>query len=128
MTRPVVLVVEDHPMNTKLVSFVLRSRGLDVITAGSAQAARAELALAVPAAILMDVQLPEVDGLTLTRELRTDPRLATIPIVAVTAYAMARDRLAAMDAGCDAFVSKPIDTQALGDLVTELVRRGRNPL
>lgn len=128
MTRPVVLVVDDHPMNTKLVSFVLRSRGLDVVTAGSAQAARAALALAVPAAILMDVQLPEVDGLTLTRELRLDPRLATVPIVAVTAYAMARDRLAAMDAGCDAFVSKPIDTQALGDLVTELVRHGRNPL
>lgn len=126
MTRPVVLVVDDHPMNTKLVSFVLRSRGIEVLTAGSAQAARDALALAVPAAILMDVQLPEVDGLTLTRELRTDPRLATIPIVAVTAYAMARDRLAALDAGCDAFVSKPIDTQALGDLVAELVARGRS--
>jgi CheY-like chemotaxis protein len=126
VTRPVVLVVDDHPMNTKLVSFVLRSRGIEVLTAGSAQAARDALALAVPAAILMDVQLPEVDGLTLTRELRTDPRLATIPIVAVTAYAMARDRLAALDAGCDAFVSKPIDTQALGDLVAELVARGRS--
>ncbi len=125
MTRPVVLVVDDHPMNTKLVSFVVRSRGMDVVTAASAQEARDTLERAVPAAILMDVQLPEVDGLTLTRELRRDPRFATVPIVAVTAYAMARDRLAAMDAGCSAFVSKPIDTQALGDLIVELVQGRR---
>ncbi|MBN8613929.1 MAG: response regulator [Deltaproteobacteria bacterium] len=125
MTRPLVLVVDDHPLNTKLVSFVVRSRGMDVVTAASAVEAREALARALPALILMDVQLPEVDGLTLTRELRTDTRYATVPIVAVTAYAMERDRLAAIDAGCDAFVSKPIDTQALGDLVRDLVANGR---
>ena len=128
MTRPLVLVVDDHPLNTKLVSFVVRSRGMDVVTAASAVEARAALARALPALILMDVQLPEVDGLTLTRELRTNTRYAAVPIVAVTAYAMERDRLAAIDAGCDAFVSKPIDTQALGDLVRDLVARGRAAL
>lgn len=125
MSKPLVLVVDDHPLNAKLLSFVVRSRGMEVVTAGSAAETRAALERAVPALILMDVQLPEVDGLTLTRELRSDARYAHVPIVAVTAYAMERDRQAAKDAGCDAFVSKPIDTQAVGDLVARIVGASR---
>lgn len=116
-----VLVVDDHPANTKLVTFVLQARGLKVVAAASAEEALGVLATQTPALILMDVQLPGTDGLELTRQLRTDPRFADLPIVAVTAYAMARDEQAAYAAGCNAFVSKPIDTRALGDLVLKLV-------
>jgi len=121
--KPRVLVVDDHPANTKLVSFVLHARGIEVLTAASASEAERVLERAVPALILMDVQLPGTDGLTLTRRLREDPRWQATPIVAVTAYAMARDEQAARAAGCTAFVSKPIDTRALGDLVEALLVR-----
>ena len=77
-----------------------------------------------PAVILMDVQLPGTDGLTLTRAIRSDARFVRLPIVAVTAYAMEADREAALGAGCDAFVAKPIDVRALGELVHALMRRG----
>jgi CheY-like chemotaxis protein len=116
-----VLVVDDHPANTKLVTFVLQARGLKVVAAASAEEALGVLATEMPALILMDVQLPGTDGLELTRRLRADPRFADLPIVAVTAYAMARDEQAAYAAGCNAFVSKPIDTRALGDLVLKLL-------
>jgi two-component system cell cycle response regulator DivK len=122
VTRPVVLVVDDHPLNVKLVTFVLRSRGMDVVSAGNATETWEVLAKVVPAVILMDVQLPGTDGLTLTRAIRADARFTTTPIVALTAYAMASDEAAARAAGCSDFVSKPIDTQALGDLVTRLTK------
>jgi len=121
-----VLVVDDHPANTKLVTFVLQARGYVVVSAASAEEALTELEREVPALILMDVQLPGTDGLELTRRLRTDDRFASLPIVAVTAYAMARDEQAAYAAGCNAFVSKPIDTRALGELVGRLLREA-NP-
>ncbi len=116
-----VLVVDDHPANTKLVTFVLKARGLEVVAAASAEEALGVLSQETPALILMDVQLPGTDGLELTRRLRCDPRFVDLPIVAVTAYAMARDEQAAYAAGCNAFVSKPIDTRALGDLVLKLL-------
>ncbi len=112
-------------MNTKLFSFVLRKRGLDVITAASASEAWAALAATTPDVILLDVQLPGTDGLRLARELRADPRFASLPILAVTAYAMEHDRVAAMEAGCSDFVTKPIDTKAFGELVSRWVERGR---
>jgi two-component system cell cycle response regulator/two-component system cell cycle response regulator DivK len=120
VTRPVVLVVDDHPMNVKLVTFVLEKRGLEVVSAGSAEQTWAVLEKRTPSVILMDVQLPGTDGLTLTRQLRKDPRFERTPIIAVTAYAMASDVLAARDAGCTEFVAKPIDTQRLGAMVAEL--------
>jgi len=116
-----VLVVDDHPANTKLVTFVLQARGLQVVTAASAEEAMTVLQNEMPSLILMDVQLPGTDGLELTRNLRADPKYASLPIVAVTAYAMARDEQAAYAAGCNAFVSKPIDTRALGELVLKLL-------
>jgi CheY-like chemotaxis protein len=118
-----VLVVDDHPANTKLVSFVLKSKGLTVVTAANADEAWAALEREIPKLILMDVQLPGTDGLTLTRALLADPRYGKVPIVAVTAYAMQRDRDAAHEAGCVAFVSKPVDTRALGELVLRLLEQ-----
>lgn len=126
MRRFSVLVVDDHPANTKLVSFVLESRGFEVHAAETSEQALVLLERMKPDIILMDIQLPGKDGLTLTRELRTDPRFAEIPIVAVTAYAMSSDEQMARDAGCDAYMSKPIDTRALGALVARMVEKGRN--
>lgn len=108
-----ILIVDDNPTNTKLVSFLLASKGYSVRTAGSAAEALAVLEEDLPRLILMDIQLPGVDGLTLTRQLRSSPRTAGIMIVAVTAYAMKGDEEKALDAGCDAYITKPIDTRAL---------------
>lgn len=120
--RPLVLVVDDHATNIKLLRFLLESRGMDVITARSAPEAERALEASSPRLVLMDVQLPGTDGLTLTRRLRADPRYADLKIVAVTAYAMARDEAAAREAGCDGFIAKPIDTRAVGELVERLVK------
>lgn len=126
MRRFSVLVVDDHPANTKLVSFVLESRGFEVHAAETGEQALALLERMKPDIILMDIQLPGKDGLTLTRELRTDPRFTETPIVAVTAYAMSSDEQMAREAGCDAYMSKPIDTRALGALVARMIEKGRS--
>jgi CheY-like chemotaxis protein len=96
---------------------------LDVLTASSASEAQQVLERASPRLILMDVQLPGVDGLTFSRRLRSDPRWRSTPIVGVTAHPIAVNELAALDSGYNAFVTKPIDAHALGDLVTKLLDR-----
>ncbi len=108
-----VLVVDDHLPNLKLLSFLLSSSGFEVTTAGHADEAMAALEREVPRLILMDIQLPDVDGLTLTRRIKADPRTRDVVIVAVTAYAMKGDEERAREAGCDGYITKPIDTRAL---------------
>lgn len=112
-----VLVVDDNAINLKLVQVVLRAAGYEVATADDAEQARAEIGRAVPSLVLMDVQLPGTDGLKLTRELRADPVTAHVPVVAVTSYAMCGDEAKALEAGCVAYVTKPIDIHTLPDLV-----------
>ena len=121
MTRPFALLVDDHPLNLKLLRATLAARGIETRSAQNAEETWAALEAARPAVILMDVQLPGTDGLTLTRAIRSDGRFEGLPIVAVTAYAMGVDQQAALDAGCDAFMAKPIDIRALGELVTALM-------
>lgn len=121
--RPFVLLIDDHPLNLKLLGATLAARGIETRSAQNAEQAWRALEAARPSAILMDVQLPGVDGLTLTRQIRGDGRFDDLPIVAVTAYAMDADRHAALSAGCTAFVPKPIDVRALGDLVETLLRQ-----
>lgn len=108
-----ILVVDDNPMNLKLLRVLLAGDGWEVRTAGSAAEARQVLQTFAPRLILMDIQLPDVDGLTLTRELKAAPATAKIPVVAITSYAMKGDEEKALAAGCDAYVAKPIDTRAL---------------
>jgi CheY-like chemotaxis protein len=124
---PYVLVVDDHPMNVRLLECTLEIRGIATRVARNAEETIRALEEELPGVVLMDVQLPGMDGLTLTRKLRADPRYATLPIVAVTAYAMPSDERAARDAGCTAFVPKPIDTTALGDLVLALLGAPSSP-
>jgi CheY-like chemotaxis protein len=108
-----ILIVEDNPANRKLLSFLLTAQGYDVRTAGRADEALEMLQTFAPRLILMDLQLPGMDGLELTRLLKADPRTRPIAVVAVTAYAMKGDEQRVRDAGCDGYVTKPIDTRAL---------------
>ena len=125
MPSATILVVDDQFMNRKLVRLVLEDEGFDVRCVASAEEARTALQELDPALILMDVRLPGTDGLTLTRDLRADPRFGRTWIVALSAETAARGRAAALAAGCDAYVSKPIDTLALPELVGDYLSRPR---
>jgi CheY-like chemotaxis protein len=108
-----ILIVDDNVSNTKLLAFVLTAKGYLVRTAANADEALAVLREFQPRLILMDIQLPGVDGLTLTRQLKADPRTSGIPIIAATAYAMKGDEARVRAAGCDGYITKPIDTRRL---------------
>jgi CheY-like chemotaxis protein len=112
-SHPLVLVVEDNPVNLELVEAVLEREGYEVISAASAEEALRRLQRLRPDLVLLDIQLPGLDGLGLTRLLKADPATAGIPIVALTAHARREDRQAALDAGCVEYISKPIDTRTL---------------
>jgi CheY-like chemotaxis protein len=114
-----VLIVDDNPMNLKLVTFLVKASGYDVDTAQDADSAIAAIAANRPRLILMDLQLPGVDGLELTRRLKADPATRSIKIIAVTAYAMKGDQERAIEAGCDDYVTKPVDTRALPLLIAK---------
>ena len=112
-----ILVVDDNEGGLLLAASVLQREGFRVDSAGSSEEVLERLSVRRPNLILMDVQLPGQDGLSLTRQLKADPATAAIPIVALTAHAMASDREQAMAAGCIGYISKPIETRTLGDLV-----------
>ncbi len=112
-----ILLVEDNPANQLLAAAVLERDGFEVLVVEAADEALAAIGLKRPDLILMDIQLPEVDGLTLTRQLKADPSTALIPIVAMSAHAMAVDRDNALAAGCAGFITKPIDTRLFADQV-----------
>jgi two-component system, cell cycle response regulator DivK len=108
-----VLVVEDNLVNLELVEAVLEREGYQVASAGSAEEALDSLSRLRPHLILVDIQLPGLDGLGLTRLLKADQRTAAIPVVALSAHARHEDREAALAAGCVDYISKPVDTRAL---------------
>ncbi len=120
MTRA--LVVDDTPLNLKLLVALLRANGFAVESAETAEQAQDKLAATPYDVLLLDLRLPGMDGLELARRLRTDPAQRGLVIVAVTANAMKTDETAALAAGCDAFVTKPIDTRALVPLLRKLTR------
>ena len=107
----VILIVEDNEANQLLASAVLEREGYKVEVASSSGEALERLKRRPPDLILMDVQLPGIDGLSLTRLLKADERTASIPVVALTALAMRGDRERSLDAGCAGYISKPIDTR-----------------
>jgi two-component system cell cycle response regulator/two-component system cell cycle response regulator DivK len=102
-----VLLVEDHPMNRKLFRDILEIQ-FAVIEAETAEAALEVLKTGRPDLILLDMQLPGMDGLTLARRLKDDPERAMIPIIGLSAHAMTRDIEQAMEAGCADYITKPI--------------------
>ena len=118
-----ILIVDDNPQNLKLASAQVRTGGYQVHTAADAEHALRLLETLSPAVILMDLQLPGMDGLTLTRQLKADPARRHIAIVAVTAYAMKGDEAKALAAGCDAYISKPIDRALLLATIARVLAR-----
>ena len=120
--HPLILVVEDNPTNQLLTSSVLERAGYHVLLAESSVEALAHLASNPPDLILMDLQLPGMDGLSFTRALKSEPETARIPVVALTAHAMAGDREEALAAGCAGYISKPIDTRTFGAQVKNFLR------
>jgi CheY-like chemotaxis protein len=120
-TFPLILVVDDNEAGMMLACSVLQREGFQVDSAGRAEEVLQSLSTHTPDLILMDVQLPGQDGLSLTRQLKADPSTASIPIVALTAHAMAGDQEAALAAGCIGYISKPINTRTLGNQVREFL-------
>jgi CheY-like chemotaxis protein len=120
-----ILMVDDNPGNMKLLSFILTKQGYDVRIAGDAEQALSVLKEFRPRLILMDVQLPGMDGLELTRRLKADPAYADIVIIAVTASAMKGDEQEALAAGCDGYITKPIDTRLMPVLVARYLETAR---
>jgi CheY-like chemotaxis protein len=118
-----ILVVDDNRTNLKLVSDLLAYEGHEIISASDAEEAQLVLDTVLPDLILMDIALPGMDGLTLTRHLKADSRTRHIRIVALTAFAMKGDEQKALDAGCDGYITKPIDTRALPKDVAFLLAR-----
>ncbi len=104
-----ILVIEDNPQNLYLVQFILEKHGYAVRAALDGQAGIEAAATLKPDLILLDIQLPVMDGYAVARQLRTNPELAGIPIIAVTSYAMAGDREKTLEAGCSGYIEKPIN-------------------
>jgi two-component system cell cycle response regulator DivK len=112
-----VLVVEDHEDNRQIIRDLLESAGYDMIEAKDGKEALTAAASHRPDLILMDVQLPILDGYEATRRLKADLALKTIPVIVVTSYALSGDEDKAYAAGCDAYVAKPYDPLALLEII-----------
>lgn len=106
-----ILLIEDNEQNRYLVTFLLQARGWEVVHAADGPAGLALAGEIAPALILLDIQLPGMDGYAVARALRANPTLAAIPVVAVTSYAMSGDRERCIEAGCTGYLEKPIDPQ-----------------
>jgi len=120
-----ILLVEDNPQNRRLAQFLLKSQGYMVYEATTGEEALELARTHLPDLILMDLQLPGVDGYAVTRRLKEDAATATIPVVAMTAYAMPGDRDKALAAGCDGYITKPIDTRGFPAAVQRYLASAR---
>src|SRR5690349_13443568 len=118
-----ILLIDDTPVNLKLTRILLINEGYKVLTAASAEEAIELLRSFRPHLILTDVQLPGMDGLELTRRLKLDENLRGVSIIALTAFAMKGEEQKAIDAGCDGYITKPIDTRTLGVRIREFLNR-----
>ena len=116
-----ILIVDDNPANLKLARLLFESEGHEARTAVDAEQALKLLETFHPRVILMDIQLPGMDGLELTRRLKEDPKTSDMVIVALTAYAMRGDEERARAAGCDGYVAKPIDVNTLPGVIAGLI-------
>jgi two-component system cell cycle response regulator DivK len=117
-----ILVVEDQADNRRILRDLLTSAGYEIIQAENGEEALAAAARDRPDLILMDIQLPLLDGYEATRRIKADPELRAIPIIVITSYALSGDESKARAAGCDAYVSKPYSPRALLAKTREYVR------
>jgi len=107
--KPKILVIEDNEQNMYLVTFILEKRGYQVVQAWDGREGIGLARQGKPALILLDIQLPEMDGYAVARELKSNPAFDDVPIVAVTSYAMVGDRERILAAGCQGYIEKPIN-------------------
>ena len=112
-----ILYVEDNPENRMLVRRILSAEGFGVLEAGTAAQALKTLQTQTPDLILMDINMPDIDGYTLTARLKGLPGLGNVPIIALTANVMKGDRERSLEAGCDGYIQKPIDVDTIGDQI-----------
>jgi CheY-like chemotaxis protein len=118
-----VLVAEDNPVNRELLRELLENRGYSVIEACNGQEALDMVEQSQPDLLLLDIGMPLLDGFTVIRRIRQNPRLATLPVLAVTAYAMRDDRNNVLNAGFDGYLSKPINARELANELERLLRK-----
>ena len=118
-----ILVVEDNPINMELVVDLLETQAHTVHQARSGTEVLATLKEVTPDLILMDIQLPGMDGLELTRMLKADPHTQAIPVVALTAHAMKGDEQRMLDHGCSGYIAKPIETRIFLDTVAQFLAK-----
>ncbi|NIU56601.1 MAG: response regulator [Phycisphaerae bacterium] len=116
-----ILVVEDQEDNRRIIRDLLTSAGYEIIEALTGEEGVAAAETHRPALILMDIQLPDFDGYEATRRIKANPALRSIPIIAVTSYALSGDDIKALEAGCDAYVSKPFSPRALLAKIREFI-------
>lgn len=121
MIAKVILHVEDNEYNRKIVRDLLSRNNYELVEARDGEAALDELARRRPDLILVDVQLPKLSGLDVTRRIRSDPALSEIPVIALTSFALSGDDRRALDAGCNAYIAKPFRPRELLDLIRRLV-------
>lgn len=117
-----ILIVEDNPANMKLATLLLRNAGHSVVCAVDAESGLNITRAEPPDLILMDIQLPGMDGFAATALLKKDPITAGIPVLALTALAMREDREKALAAGCDAYISKPLRYKQLYETIDRLLK------
>ena len=118
-----ILIVEDNKVDVRLLKDILESRGYEILLTGDGVEAIDLAVVSLPDLILMDIQLPDISGLEMTRRLRGDERSRRIPIIAVTAFAMGWHEREALDSGCDAYISKPIALQGFLSTVESFLSR-----
>jgi CheY-like chemotaxis protein len=123
-TQRPILLVEDNELNRDMLARRLKRAGLEVLIACDGQQALDLMASEQPAAVLMDMSLPILDGWTACRMARQDDRIKHIPIIALTAHALEEDRIKAMEAGCDDYATKPVDFPELLEKIKELSAKG----
>jgi CheY-like chemotaxis protein len=122
MAGELIVIVDDNPLNLKMVEYLLTSSGYQVKTATNATEAMNILASCEPSLILMDIQLPGMDGIELTSLLKSEKKYTNTPIIAITAFAMKGDKEKALVAGFDGYVVKPIDISTLPDLLAGYIK------
>ena len=116
-----ILIVEDNPQNMRLIEMTLRAKNYTLLKATDGEEALDVAMRERPDLIIMDIQLPKMNGFEVTRKLRETPAFSHTPIIGVTAYAMKGDREKVIESGCDAYLSKPINTRELRDVIAEML-------
>ena len=125
MSAEKILIVEDNPLNMRLMEMTLRGKGYTLVEATNGEEALDKAAKEKPSLIIMDMQLPTISGIEVTQRLRKIPELSRIPVVAVTAYAMKGDKEKFIEAGCDAYLSKPINIRELPGFIENMLKQRR---